>query len=329
MSFSPKKILVTGGAGFIGSHITDALLQKGHEVHVLDNLSSGRRENLPADVPLFVHDIRDADSAALFATHRYEVLVHHAAQLDVRASVADPEFDAQVNIGGFLHLLEAGRKHGLQKVIFASTGGAVYGDPVYAPQDEQHPLTPLSPYGIAKLSAERYLYFYERQYGLSTVCLRYANVYGPRQSATGEAGVVAIFTSLLLDGQTPIINGTGTQTRDYVYVGDVVRANLAALTYEGSGAFNVGTGQETSVNDLCALLQTATGASCDAVHGPGKPGEQQRSVLDATLAHTELHWTPRVSLPEGLSRTVDWFRNARATALPPPPVRRSSQEATP
>ena len=164
MSFSPKKILVTGGAGFIGSHITDALLQKGHEVHVLDNLSSGRRENLPADVPLFVHDIRDADSAALFATHRYEVLVHHAAQLDVRASVADPEFDAQINIGGFLHLLEAGREHGLQKVIFASTGGAVYGDPVYAPQDEQHPLTPLSPYGIAKLSAERYLYFYERQY---------------------------------------------------------------------------------------------------------------------------------------------------------------------
>jgi UDP-glucose 4-epimerase len=325
MSFSPKKILVTGGAGFIGSHITDALLQNGHEVHVLDNLSSGRRENLPADVPLFVHDIRDADSAALFATHRYDVLVHHAAQLDVRASVADPEFDAQVNIGGFLHLLEAGRKHGLQKVIFASTGGAVYGDPVYAPQDEQHPLTPLSPYGIAKLTAERYLYFYERQYGLSTVCLRYANVYGPRQSATGEAGVVAIFTSLMLEGQSPVINGDGTQTRDYVYVGDVVRANLAALSHEGSDTFNVGTGRETSVNDLCSLLQAATGAPGKVRHGLAKPGEQQRSVLDASLAETELHWTPKVSLSEGLSRTVDWFRSARAAAHRAPAGRRLAE----
>lgn len=304
------KILVTGGAGFIGSHITDALRSREHEVHVLDNLSSGRRANLPTDVPLFVHDIRDPESAALIAENRYEVLVHHAAQLDVRASVADPGFDAAINVGGFLNLMEAGRKNGLQTVIFASSGGAIYGDPTYAPQDEAHPLQPLSPYGITKLTAENYLAFYEKQYGIRSVCLRYANVYGPRQSATGEAGVVAIFSSLLLRGETPTINGSGRQTRDYVYVGDVVRANLAALSHPSGGTFNVGTGQETSVVDLFNLLRTEAHASVEAVYGPTKPGEQQRSILDFSQAQATLGWAPTVSLQHGLRQTLDWFRAA-------------------
>ena len=314
------KILVTGGAGFIGSHITDALRSHGHDVHVLDNLSSGRRANLPADVPLFVHDIRSPESAALIAEHRYEVLVHHAAQLDVRASVADPGFDASINVGGFLNLMEAGRKNGLLTVIFASSGGAIYGEPTYAPQDEAHPLQPLSPYGITKLTAEHYLAFYEKQYGIRSVCLRYANVYGPRQSATGEAGVVAIFTSLLLAGKTPTLNGTGRQTRDYVYVGDVVRANLAALAYESSGPFNVGTGQETSVTDLFRLIRAEAHAACEAVYGPAKPGEQQRSVLDVSKSTATLKWTPQVSIRDGLRQTVDWFR-ASLSAAPSPSVR--------
>ena len=302
------KLLVTGGAGFIGSHITDALLAQGHDVHVLDNLSSGRREHLPSNVPLHVHDIRSPYVEDLFAQHQYEGLIHHAAQMDVRKSVEDPSFDADVNIRGFLNLMEAGRRNGLQSVVFASTGGAIYGEPVYAPQDEDHPLRPLSPYGIAKLATEKYLAAYRELYDIRSVCLRYANVYGPRQGAQGDAGVVAIFTRQLLNGKTPTINGTGTQTRDYVYVKDVVQANLAALDYDRSGVFNVGTGHETSVNGLFHLLRDATETSCTPAYGPANPGEQQRSILDNTKSHTELNWAPHVSLRDGLRDTVDWFR---------------------
>jgi UDP-glucose 4-epimerase len=301
-------ILVTGGAGFIGSHVADALLDEGHEVHVLDDLSTGRRWKVPEAAPLFEHDIRSDGAAALLAEHQYDCLVHHAAQMNVRKSVEDPSFDADVNIRGLLNLMETGLDHGLQKVIFASTGGAIYGEPEYTPQDEDHPLRPLSPYGVAKLASEKYLHYYQTQYDLDAVSLRYANIYGPRQNPHGEAGVVAIFTKEMLGGGQPVINGPGEQTRDYVYVGDVVRANLAALAYDGSGVFNVGTGRETSVNELFRLLRAETGADVEETHGPAKPGEQQRSVLGYENAERDLGWTPQVPIEDGLARTVDWFR---------------------
>lgn len=301
-------ILVTGGAGFIGSHVADALLDRGHDVHVLDDLSSGTRAKAPDEAPLHVLDVRDPEAAALIEREQFEVLVHHAAQMDVRASVADPEFDADVNICGLLNLMEAGRENGLRKVVFASTGGAIYGEPDYTPQDEDHPLRPVSPYGVAKLASEKYLYFYRSQYDLETVSLRYANIYGPRQNPHGEAGVVAIFAREMLTGGEPVINGPGEQTRDYVYVGDVVRANLAALDYDGSGVFNVGTARETSVNELFRMLRDETGAEVEEQHGPAKPGEQQRSVLGYEKAREELGWRPTVSLQEGFACTVQWFR---------------------
>ena len=304
-------ILVTGGAGFIGSHVADALLKEGHTVTILDNLSTGKRENIPAGAELCVADIRSAEAAALIRQRRFDVLVHHAAQMDVRASVADPGRDADINIRGFLNLMEAARERGLQKVVFASTGGAIYGEPVYAPQDEKHPLRPLSPYGITKLATEKYLQFYRHQYGIDAVILRYANVYGPRQNAHGDAGVVAIFSQLMLGGEPPTINGTGEQTRDYVFVGDVVRANLAALAHDGSGTFNVGTGREVSVNALYNMIRAEAGAHTRMQHGPGKPGEQQRSVLDYKRADATLGWRPTVSVQDGIARTVTWFRNQR------------------
>ncbi len=307
------KTLITGGAGFIGSHVADALLGGGHEVHVLDDLSSGRRENVPAEAVFHESDIRSAEAAALFEREHFEVLIHHAAQMDVRRSVADPAFDVDVNVRGFLNLMEAGRENGLRKVVFASTGGAIYGEPEYAPQDEKHPLRPLSPYGITKLTTEKYLYFYRAQYGIDFTALRYANVYGPRQNPHGEAGVVAIFTQLLLSGGQPKIYGDGEQTRDYVYVGDVVRANLAALAYDGpTEVFNVGTARETSVNELFHTLRGITEAGAEEQHAPGKPGEQRRSVLSYDHSADALGWAPQVALDEGLRRTVEWFARARA-----------------
>jgi len=300
--------LITGGAGFIGSHVADAFVEQGHTVHVLDDLSSGRRANVPEEASLHVCDIRSTEAAELIREESFEVIVHHAAQMDVRASVEDPGFDAEVNIGGFLNLIEAGRKHGLQKVILASTGGAIYGEPEYVPQDTEHPLRPVSPYGVAKLSAEKYLYFYRQQYGIDAVSLRYANVYGPRQNPHGEAGVVAIFAREMLTGGDPVINGSGEQTRDYVYVDDVVRANLAALKYEGSGVFNVGTARETSVNELFRMIRQKVGTDIEEKHGPAKPGEQQRSVLGYDRTENELGWTPEVRIREGLGHTVQWFR---------------------
>lgn len=301
-------ILVTGGAGFIGSHVADTLLDEGHEVHVLDDLSTGRRWKVPEAAPLFERDIRSDGAAALLAEHQYDCLVHHAAQMNVRKSVEDPSFDADVNIRGLINLMETGLDHGLQKVIFASTGGAIYGEPEYTPQDEDHPLQPVSPYGVAKLASEKYLHYYQTQYDLDAVSLRYANIYGPRQNPHGEAGVVAIFTKEMLGDGQPVINGPGEQTRDYVYVGDVVQANLAALEYDGSGVFNVGTGRETSVNELFRMIRTETGAEVEETHGPAKPGEQQRSVLGYGKAETELGWSPQVPIEDGLARTVDWFR---------------------
>jgi UDP-glucose 4-epimerase len=302
-------ICVTGGAGFIGSHVAEALVRDGHRVLILDDLSSGRKDNVPAGAELVVADIRSAAAADLIIDRGVEVLVHHAAQMDVRRSVADPRFDADVNIGGLLNLLEAARKGSVRQVIFASTGGAIYGEQDVFPADEGHPVRPLSPYGVSKLASERYLFFYNRQYGLDATCLRYANVYGPRQSPHGEAGVVAIFAHKLLAGQQPTINGEGHQTRDYVYVGDVVRANLAVLGLPGFRTYNIGTAVETDVNELFEQIRGAIGSGPLAAHGPAKAGEQLRSCITSGLIEEELGLRIGTTLDQGVQITADWFKS--------------------
>ncbi len=304
------KILITGGAGFIGSHVTDLLIHNGHSVEVLDDLSSGIRQNLPESVTLHVMDIRSSAAFELIRRNKYSALIHHAAQMDVRRSVSDPKFDVQVNILGLINLMEAAKDCGLRKVIFASTGGAIYGEPIAGSQSELHEQRPVSPYGISKLTSEKLLHFYFHEYGIPYVALRYGNVYGPRQNSHGEAGVVAIFTERLLLGKPTTIHGDGLQTRDYIFVDDVARANLAALNFTAPPtAFNIGTGIETDVVMLHQKLQQATGINRAATHGPKKPGEQRRSLLDCTKAGEKLSWKPQVSLDEGLSRTADWFRS--------------------
>ncbi len=302
------KILVTGGAGFIGSHVADALIYDGCEVHVIDDLSTGFECNIPAEAVFHRLDIRSDAAADLFAREGFDALVHHAAQMDVRKSVADPCFDADVNVLGFLNLLEAGSKHGLRRVIFASTGGAIYGEPIAGPQTEDDPLLPVSPYGISKLAAEKYLAFYAAQYGIASVALRYANVYGPRQNPHGEAGVVAIFAQSLLAGKQPVIHGDGLQTRDYIFVRDVARLNVAAIRYAGSfEAVNAGTRRETDVVTLFRLLKTLTGSDARELHGRAQQGEQRRSVLCAEKAERLFGWCAEVSFEDGLRETVRWF----------------------
>jgi UDP-glucose 4-epimerase len=306
------KILVTGGAGFIASHIVDAYLQRGHDVSILDNLSTGRKKNINPRATFHEADLRDADSVRdIFGKGRFDVVNHHAAQMDVRRSVADPVYDASVNIIGVLTILEAAVKTGVRRVLFASSGGAIYGEQDYFPADERHPTRPISPYGVSKLSTEAYLFYYGAVHGLASTCLRYANVYGPRQNPEGEAGVVAIFTTKMLKGEQPLINGEGTQTRDYVFVEDIVRANVLALEAKGSGVYNVGTGIETDVNYLFREIKAATGSSCAEKHAEGKKGEQMRSVLDHGKIRKELGWTPSVTIAEGLRLTVAAFRETR------------------
>jgi len=306
------RILVTGGAGFIGSHVVDTFVAAGHQVAVIDDLSSGRRENLNPQATFYQLDVQDAAVGDVFRRQQPEVLCHHAAQMDVRRSVADPVFDARVNLVGLLNLMEHGRQNGLRRVLFASTGGAIYGEQDYFPANEEHPLRPLSPYGITKLATEKYLFYYRAVYGIEHVILRYANIYGPRQNPHGEAGVVAIFADKMLRGEQPVINGDGKQTRDYVYVGDVVRANVFALSFSGSDIFNIGTGVENDVNRLFRIIKTSTGSPCEERHGPAKIGEQMRSVIDSAKAKKVLGWQPTVDLEEGLRRTVEYFRSVRA-----------------
>ena len=304
------KILVTGGAGFIGSHVAEIYLRAGHEVWIVDDLSSGRPTNIPPEAHFVQAEITDAAVRRLLVDERIEVVNHHAAQMDVRRSVADPLFDARVNILGLLNILEGARQARCQRIIFASSGGTVYGEQDTFPATEDHSTCPISPYGVSKLAGERYLYFYHREHGLPSLSLRYANVYGPRQDPHGEAGVVAIFTQRLLAGETITINGDGQQTRDYVFVADVARANLAALTVAYSGALNIGTGLETTVNTLAEHLQRITGSRDRAQHGAAKPGEQRRSVLSWSRAADRLNWKPLVSLADGLEKTVASLRTA-------------------
>jgi UDP-glucose 4-epimerase len=302
------KVLVAGGAGFIGSHVCDHFVRAGHEVIALDNLSSGKKENLPSSVRLAVLDIRSAEAAALIASEKPYAICHLAAQMDVRKSVEDPRFDAEANILGLLNILEASRRCGVKKFIFSSTGGAIYGEQDAFPATEAHPTRPVSPYGVSKAAGELYLGYYRVQYGLAFTALRYANVYGPRQNPHGEAGVVAIFSRRLVVGETCQIFGPGKQTRDFVYGPDVARANLLALQNDFVGAVNIGTGIETDVNTLYSLLCEAAGVSLRPVHLPAKPGEQLRSSIDNALAKRVLGWQPTVGLKEGLRQTIEFFR---------------------
>ncbi len=302
------RILVTGGAGFIGSHVADRFIREGHHVAVVDNLCTGLRENVNRKAKFFEVDIRSAVIDKIFEKTKPDILCHHAAQIDVRKSTDDPIFDADVNIIGTLNLLNSCVKHRVKKVIFASTGGAIYGEQDHFPADENHPANPLSPYGVTKLTIEKYLHFYRQTYGIEHVSLRYANVYGPRQNPFGEAGVVAIFTERLLAGKKAVINGNGRQTRDFVFVDDVVESNLLAVSYPKSDIFNIGTGKETDINVIFRLLRKATGSRQKELHAPPKPGEQQRSVLDSSKAARLLGWKPKHGLEEGLAETVDFFR---------------------
>jgi UDP-glucose 4-epimerase len=302
--------MVTGGAGFVGSHVVDALVFGGDEVFVVDNLASGKRENLNERAHLHVHDIREPLDV-LFEEIRPEAVFHLAAQADLRVAVERPHEDADVNVLGTIRVLEGARSHGAQ-IVFSSTGGAIYGE-CDGPAPETAPLRPISPYGVSKLAGEEYLRAYNRLHGTTHVVLRIGNVYGPRQDPHGEAGVVAIFLGALAEGAQARIFGDGTQTRDYVYVGDVARAMVSALGQEG-GVFNIGTGQETSVLELYDQCRRVAGSDAEAEHAPARLGELQRSVLDPTLAADQLRFMPMVGLEDGLAATWDWVREPRAPA---------------
>ncbi len=321
MTAAKKRVLVTGGAGFIGSHITEAYLAKGHEVWVVDDLSSGRRANLPADATFVEMDIRDGDGIRnLFREVRFDLVNHHAAQLDVRVSVADPAKDASINIMGLLNLTESAIEVGTSRFVFVSSGGVIYGEPEQIPTDETAPKAPLSPYGVTKLSGEFYLNYYRQVRGLDYVALRYSNVYGPRQDPYGEAGVVAIFCTRLLLDQPLTVFGDGAQTRDYVYVGDVVAANMLVSELDladdhelDSRAFNVGTGVGTSVVGLADAIQGVSGTSPGCKHEKERPGELRHSTLNTEKIRA-YGWAPAHSLEQGLHATYTHIANQRAGA---------------
>jgi UDP-glucose 4-epimerase len=309
------KVLVTGGAGFIGSHVVDAYINDGYEVVIVDDLSTGRESNINPGGKFYNLDIRDPELAGVFEAERPDFVNHHAAQMDVRRSVAEPLFDADVNILGSLNLIECSKRYKVKRFVYISTGGAVYGEPEYLPCDEGHPINPICQYGASKHTVEHYLYMYFENYGMPYTVLRYPNVYGPRQDPHGEAGVVAIFTGQMLAGQQVVINGDGKQARDFVYVGDCARANLMALKGESTnGIFNLGYGEGTSVIEIFEVLAEITGYSRDVVHGPAKVGETRVIYLEAKKVREEMGWKPTVGLKEGLEYTVDYFRQEEMAA---------------
>ena len=304
------RILVTGGAGFIGSHVADRFVALGHEVAVFDDLSSGFREFVPGDRRFYRGDLRDAASIEqCLAEFKPDVVDHHAAQIDVRRSVSDPAFDAMTNIVGGIRLLEACTRHAVRKLVYASTGGALYGEGRTLPATEEHPINPEAPYGASKHTFEHYLYIWKLLHGLDYTVLRYPNVYGPRQNPHGEAGVNAIFIGLMLEGKRPRIFGTGEQVRDYLYVADVVEANVRALEAGSGEMMNLGTGVPTSVLDIVNGLNRILGTSIEPIFEAARPGEVQRIYLDASRARQVLGWEPQVGFDDGLGRTVEWSRH--------------------
>ncbi|MEJ5314680.1 MAG: NAD-dependent epimerase/dehydratase family protein [Anaerolinea sp.] len=304
------KILVTGGAGFIGSHVVDLMIEAGHDVVVVDNLSTGRQRNLNPKARFYQVDIRDPELRYVFEQEKPDVVDHHAAQMNVRRSVTDPLYDADVNIRGSVHLLELCREFHVRKIIYISSGGAVYGEPVYLPCDEEHPVRPLCPYGLTKYAFELYLYIYQQNYGIDYTVFRYPNVYGPRQDPLGEAGVIAIFTGQMLRGQPVTIYGSGEQVRDYVHVHDCALANLLALENGSGRVYNLGSGQGTSVNELFRRLKSITGYTGEPVYAPAKVGETFKIYLNAQRAKEELGWSQTISLDEGLSQTVEYTKKS-------------------
>jgi UDP-glucose 4-epimerase len=305
------RILVTGGAGFIASHVSDRLLSLGQQVAIVDNLSTGKRENLPAAAKFYEIDIRDKGLDSVFEAEMPQIVVHHAAHANVTESVRNPGYDASVNIGGSINLFECCVRHNVERVVFASTGGALYGEACYLPADEAHPIDPVSPYGVSKHSVEEYLYSYRQNHGLNYVVLRYPNVYGPRQNPHGEAGVVAIFSLQLLSGQQPTIFGDGGKTRDYCYVADIVDANVLALNSAQTGTYNLGRGIEISDLEVFETVQEAVGSQVEPLFAAVRPGEVEHIALDATKAEKELGWRWKVDLTGGIAEAVEFYRMDR------------------
>lgn len=302
------KCLVTGGAGFIGSHLADKLITKGHKVAVIDNLSNGKEENLNPKVKFYKTDIQDQKISQIFEKEKPDIVFHYAAQIDVRKSVENPIESAKTNILGSLNVLENCKNFGVKKIVFASTGGAIYGEAKIIPTPEDYPPQPVSPYGIEKLIVEHYLDFYKKEYNLDYLILRFANVYGPRQNSRGEAGVIAIFCDKMVAKNQPIINGDGKQTRDFVFVDDVVRANIIAMEENESGVFNIATGIETDISTVFRELKKAFNLKIQEIHGPQKAGEQKRSCLSFKKAKVKLNWQPEYNLNKGLEITKKWFQ---------------------
>jgi len=304
------KVLITGGAGFIGSNVADRLIEENYEVVIVDDLSNGKKENVPQYARFYMCDVRGEKINDILEKEKPDIVIHNAAQLSVRFSVENPLMDADINIIGGLNVINACSMYNVKKIIFASSGGTVYGEQEYFPADEKHPTSPVSPYGVAKLAIEKYLYYFYKNSGMKYISLRYGNIYGPRQDPYGEAGVVAIFSDKILKGENPTINGDGLQTRDYVYVGDAVRANIKAIECDFEGALNIGTSRETSVVELFKILKEISGKDgIEEVHGPSKEGEQRRSQLSYEMAKKAIEWEPEVSIEEGLKLTYNWFKN--------------------
>jgi len=309
-----SKILVTGGAGFIGSHLVDRLIKEGHKIVVVDNLSTGKKENLNKRAKFYKIDICSPKISEIFKKEKPEVVFHLAAQIDVRKSVENPVKDAKINILGSLNILENCRKFGTKKFIFASSGGAIYGETNLIPTPETHPARPESPYGLAKLLIEQYLEFYKKNYGLDYVSLRYSNIYGPRQNSKAEAGVIAIFVDKLLNDKTPTIFGDGSQTRDYLYVEDAVEAALICTGLTRANLipiFNIGTGKETSVNEIYSLISKMIGKNIKPIFAQAKAGDLKRSCLDSSKIKKDLGWQPKDDLKEGLKKTIEWFKSSK------------------